>query len=114
MSAAPNQTTTPAQIVDLQVRTLVVTEYANLPGGSGSGTAKGFQYTATGAENPAGFVVPIAGLPASYVANCQPLVRVAGGLALAAVIAQTAISVTVATAVQPAAGDTLNIVAAST
>ena len=104
-------TTFPGIMVDV----LIVNDYADLPGGNVEGSAFGGTYTCSGTENPAGFPVPITGtLPVSFVAIVQ--VYRAGALieSSASPVAWAAGSVTVAMAVQPAAGDKVTYIIAPT
>ena len=79
-----------------------------------SGLAIGGVYTAAGTENPSGFDILFASLtppivpPSGYVAIAQA--KAAAGLVECTVTNQTALKVTVETATQLAAGDTVTII----
>lgn len=116
MPVDPFQYSTPQ--ANLLVKRLIVTDYANIPGGSSTGVAFGGVYTCTGSENPAGFPVPAA-CPSSYVAMVQGLVRAASGAIVPAVALPASFVVSdaqflVACNAQPAAGDLLVFVVAPT
>jgi len=112
---APPQTLFTQPLSSLQVDNLIVTKYASLPGGNASGVAFGGVYTCTGSESPGGFPIAIAGLPASYVAIVQAFTsRGSGGVYVATTNPDswTASQITVQTALQPNAGDTITYIIA--
>lgn len=116
MAGPPVPGTSPQQSIHCE--DLVVTRYANLPGGSIAGAAFAGVYTCTGLEDPAGFpVVPPDALPASYAVVVQPLVRAIGGaLAPAASVpgSFTAAGFNVSCNVQPLVNDVLVYIVAPT
>jgi hypothetical protein len=111
--AIPSPAVSPLR--SLEVESLVVTQYASLPG-SGTVAAVGGIYTATGSENPAGFPVAFAALspavvpPASYVAMVA--VSAAAGLVASATApgSWTGTGISVQTGAQLAAGDTVVVI----
>lgn len=101
MTALPGLT---SPLPSLILENLVVTNYANLPGGSSTGLAFGGVYTALGTEAPSGFSIPVAGLPPTFVVI--PMVYSTNGF-IAASSSQSALTghISVTTAAQLSAGD---------